>query len=96
MTIEVSYGGKSAPYAVYVHEDMTKFHPHGQAKFLEEPARRYADEIVDKVVEMMGKKKKRGIREALIEGANVLLKYSLPLVPVDTGVLKNSHELAFR
>ena len=27
--------GYSADYAVYVHEDLTKHHPNGQAKFLE-------------------------------------------------------------
>lgn len=28
-------GGTSAPYAIYVHEDLEAFHPVGQAKFLE-------------------------------------------------------------
>lgn len=30
-------------YAIYVHEDTTKFHDHGQANFLREPASNYAD-----------------------------------------------------
>lgn len=29
--------GEQIGYAVWVHEDLTKFHPVGQAKFLEEP-----------------------------------------------------------
>lgn len=37
-----NHGGESnaeeVGYAVYVHEDMTKHHPVGQAKFLEQPA----------------------------------------------------------
>lgn len=28
-------GGPAAPYAVFVHEDLTKHHPVGQAKFIE-------------------------------------------------------------
>ena len=28
-------GGPAAPYAIYVHEDLTKHHPVGQAKFIE-------------------------------------------------------------
>ena len=31
----VTAGGPSAPYALYVHEDLTAFHPVGQAKFIE-------------------------------------------------------------
>lgn len=27
-------------YAIYVHEDLTKHHPNGQAKFIEDPMRR--------------------------------------------------------
>lgn len=38
-----NHGGQSnaesVGYAVYVHEDMTKHHPVGQAKFLETPAK---------------------------------------------------------
>lgn len=32
----VSYGDDSVNYAVFVHEDLSKFHPNGQAKFLEQ------------------------------------------------------------
>ena len=31
----ISAGGASAPYAIYVHEDLDAIHPVGQAKFLE-------------------------------------------------------------
>jgi len=37
ITVELSYGGASAPYAVYVHEITWHRHPHGQAKYLEAP-----------------------------------------------------------
>ena len=32
----VSYGGAGVNYAVFVHEDLAKHHPNGQAKFLEQ------------------------------------------------------------
>lgn len=35
ITAELGFGGPSAPYAVYVHEDMDAHHPVGEAKFLE-------------------------------------------------------------
>jgi len=38
-TIELGFGGPAAPYAVFVHEDLTKHHPVGQAKYLELPVR---------------------------------------------------------
>jgi hypothetical protein len=37
--------GYSAPYAIYVHENLQAHHPIGQAKFLETPARVHAKEI---------------------------------------------------
>ena len=37
--------GYTAPYAVYVHEILTNFHPIGQAKYLEEPARQYREHM---------------------------------------------------
>src|SRR5512143_3642237 len=37
--VELGYGGPSAPYAVIVHEDLTKRHKVGQAKYLEIPLR---------------------------------------------------------
>ena len=39
VSVTIGFGGAAAPYAVFVHEDMTKRHPVGQAKFLEEPLR---------------------------------------------------------
>jgi hypothetical protein len=35
ISVTISVGGPSAPYAVYVHENLDAFHPVGQAKFLE-------------------------------------------------------------
>jgi hypothetical protein len=38
-SITLGFGGPSAPYAVIVHEDLTKRHRVGQAKYLEIPFR---------------------------------------------------------
>lgn len=38
-SVTLGFGGASAPYAVIVHEDLTKVHPIGQAKYLETPLR---------------------------------------------------------
>ena len=36
-------------YAIYVHEDMTKHHPHGQAKFLEDPLNARKSDMSDRL-----------------------------------------------
>lgn len=38
-SVTLGFGGPAAPYAVIVHEDLTKRHPVGQAKYLEVPLR---------------------------------------------------------
>lgn len=35
VTVRLVFGGAASAYAIYVHEDLEAFHPHGQAKFLE-------------------------------------------------------------
>jgi len=47
--VVAGFGGVAAPYAVYVHEDLTKHHPVGNAKFLENPAKRRASGMADRV-----------------------------------------------
>ena len=39
------------PYAIYVHEDPFAFHPVGQWKFLEQPAREYRHHMIYMVAE---------------------------------------------
>jgi hypothetical protein len=36
LSVTIAVGGVSAPYAIYVHEDLEAIHPIGQAKFLEQ------------------------------------------------------------
>lgn len=46
MTIDISFGGPDAPYALYVHEDLTKYHaPPTTAKFLEMAVKESKPEI---------------------------------------------------
>ncbi len=82
--------GYTAPYAVYVHEDLTMNHPNGgQAKFLEEPARTL-QRPMGRIVEKHLKRKNGTLKEGVQESAEFLLAESQKLVPVDTGVLKAS------
>ncbi len=81
--------GYSAFYSLYVHEDLTKHHPTGQAKFLEQPMRQYGPRMVQMVKDKVGRGRSNYI-EALHHAATWLLSKSKELVPVDTGFLKSS------
>jgi hypothetical protein len=74
--------------AVYVHEDLSKHHPTGQAKFLEQPTRQYGREMGQIVRDILNSG--GTILEAETAAAQFLLEMSKPLVPVDTGRLKAS------
>lgn len=81
--------GYTADYAVYVHENLTANHPNGgQAKFLEEPARVYAQYMVNTVVRLLQSKK--GLAFALDRAGRDFRQLSRKYVPVDTGYLVNS------
>ena len=80
--------GYSAPYAVFVHENLAMPHANGQAKFLEQPARAMRAQMVTNVKRWMTQGKTQ--EEAMaIEGLR-LMRASQALVPVRTGFLKNS------
>jgi hypothetical protein len=38
--VEITYGGTAVDYGVYVHENLESNHPHGKAKYLEDPMMR--------------------------------------------------------
>lgn len=85
-TLDVGY---TAPYAIYVHEDLTANHPNGgQAKYLEQPAREMANELGG----LIRARVKTGVpmEEALYEAGEKLLDRSKELVPIDTGYLRDS------
>lgn len=81
--------GFAAPYALYVHEDLTKAHPRGgQAKFLEEPMRTRSLDLATTGNQAL--RNGKSIDEALLAAGNQLLKFAQALCPVDTGRLRNS------
>lgn len=81
--------GYNTPYAVKVHEDLAMNHPNGgQAKYLEEPARRLAPTLAQKIYD--GLKKGRNLRQVLMTAGLELKMESIQLVPVDTGLLKST------
>lgn len=77
--------GYSAPYAIYVHEDLTVHHPDGQAKYLEQPAREKRQEMIDVVVKTL--QQKQSLTLGLERARDILQKASQAIVPVDTGFL---------
>lgn len=81
--------GYSAPYALYVHEDLEMRHkPPTQAKYLETPMRLLRPELSA----MIRGDVKGGIPVdlALLKAASMIMDASQLLVPVDTGRLKSS------
>lgn len=53
LAVALSFGGAAAPYAVYVHENLTAHHPVGEAKFLERAALEHGPEIVRALRELL-------------------------------------------
>lgn len=78
-------------YAIYVHENLEAYHRVGQAKFLEEPAKLYRYEIARIIAEQ--KRNGRSWAQAVQLGMLYLLNLSRPLVPVDTGALRESGKI---
>ena len=86
LELEVGY---SAPHAVYVHEDLSANHPNGgQAKYLEQPARQMRNRMAGIIRRSV--LAKNGLEEGMIRAGQALLAASRPLVPVDTGELRDS------
>lgn len=86
MELRVEY---TAPYAIYVHEDLTMNHPRGgQAKYLEQPMRTEA-RTMQRII-MTAVKNKDGLEEGLRRAARHVIEVSRKLVPVDTGFLRES------
>lgn len=94
--------GYSAHYAIYVHENVEMklrgkprpknrgvyWGPHGEAKFLEKPAReetRNLKAIVSRYAEQG-----LPVSQALYKAGEYLLRCSQKIVPVDTGYLRAS------
>lgn len=90
-SVEVGY---RAPYAVFVHEDVTAKHRNGQAKFLEKPATTMLGALAAEAQSAIAEGASR--REALLDAGEALLGASKPLVPVDTGYLLSTGYVTVR
>lgn len=81
--------GFAAPYCIYVHERTDIPHaPPTQAKFLEQPARQFRNQMGGVI--RFALQRGKTYAEALHDAGWFLLKKAWPLVPVDTGWLKSS------
>jgi hypothetical protein len=80
--------GYTQSYAVYVHENLEAYHPVGQAKFLEQPARTLAPELAAIVRE--GLASDLTMEQSLLRAGLRLQRESQLLCPVDTGALRAS------
>lgn len=80
--------GYATAYALVQHERLDFSHTVGQAKYLEEPARTKQREILGAIVNAY--KGNATFSQAMIVGGLRLQRESIPLVPVDTGALRNS------
>ena len=67
ISVTLGFGGPSAPYAVIVHEDLTKRHPVGQAKYLEIPLRA----ALAGMPSVLAQRARDGIRQAFQRLGNV-------------------------
>lgn len=86
VTSEIGY---DTPYAARVHEDLEMNHPHGgQAKYLETAYRRNMGPVKDYMKEQL--RKRRPMKDVVLEGATFILRESQKLVPYDTGALHDS------
>jgi hypothetical protein len=84
-TVAVGY---TARYAVYQHENLQYNHTVGEAKFLEKPVRMEAHRLTDEFRTRLFAGE--SLVTALFKTGLLLKELSLPLVPVDTGFLRES------
>lgn len=80
--------GYSAPYAIFVHENLQARHPNGQAKFLENAIKENETELAKFLEERL--QKGDTLSKALFYLGDKLARKSDAKVPVDTGFLKKS------
>ena len=56
--VELTYGGTATEYSIYVHEDLMANHPHGKAKYLEDPMVRQISGISGRIADKIEKQVK--------------------------------------
>lgn len=91
--VAVGFGGSSAPYALYVHENLNARHhpPHGnggEAKFLETPSRTRRKEMMQIILSAL--KAGKTMSQALFYAGSALLGWARELCPWKTGALRDS------
>jgi hypothetical protein len=86
--------GFSAPYAARIHEDLTLFHPNGEAKFLEKAYRRNLKAARELILQRL--KAKKALLDAMERGARLILQEAQRLVPKDTHQLEQSGYIRVR
>jgi hypothetical protein len=80
--------GFSQSYALPVHENLEAYHPVGQAKFLEQPARQLRPVFADIIKRAVTAGKT--MSQALLLAGLRLQREAMLLTPVDTGALRAS------
>lgn len=60
--VELTYGGTAVDYGVYVHENLEAFHPHGKAKYLEDPMVRQINGISGRIADKVEAATKRTLK----------------------------------
>ena len=60
--VEITYGGTATEYSIYVHENLGAFHPHGKAKYLEDPLTRQVNGISGRIADKIEQAMKGNLR----------------------------------
>ena len=60
--VELTYGGTATEYSIYVHENLEANHPHGKAKYLEDPMTRQVNGISGRIADKVERATKGMLR----------------------------------
>jgi hypothetical protein len=60
--LELTYGGTATEYSIYVHENLEASHPHGKAKYLEDPMTRQVNGISGRIADKVERATKGMLR----------------------------------
>jgi hypothetical protein len=60
--VELTYGGTATEYSIYVHENLEASHPHGKAKYLEDPMTRQVNGISGRIADKVERATKGMLR----------------------------------
>ncbi len=61
--VELTYGSTAVEYAVVVHENLESYHPHGKAKYLEDPLTRQVVGIAGRIADKVEREMKGTLRD---------------------------------